>query len=517
MPGITNKKQFITYVLILAAIVVMVNIVSRSLFFRLDFTDNKMYSLSRSSKDVIGKLDDRMVAKVYFSKDLPGQVANARRYLQDMLEEYEAYSNGNFHFEFISPDDNESAQNDARGYGIPPVQMQVVENDKLEIKNIYMGLVLLYNDKKETIPMVQAETGLEYDLTMAIKKITSSSTNSIAIANGSGKDVSTQKLAEVLRKTYKVSNLNVDKAIPVDNKVLLLNGFRDSLSEDELYNLDQYIMAGGRVMISQARQDANLQQGYASDIHSNIFDFLAHYGISIGKDMIMDQSCGQIQIQQNQGFFRMVNAVDYPVFPMITNFNKDALIVNGLESARLFFPNEILPSDSLASMTWLMKTSDHTGELTGPYYNIYPLKNPAMKNFNRKGAVVAAEFSGSYDSYFKTNPKYNSKADFRSHVADANIIVIGDLEFFNDNRAGGVPENVEFIQNGIDYLSGDAELVSIRSRGVTTRPLDQVTDGQKQFWKWTNILLPALLVILMGLYRMKHDRDRRKMLEEMYG
>jgi len=84
MTIIANKKQFTLYIIMLAVIIVIFNFVSRALFVRFDLTENNMYSLSNSSKKVIEKLDDRMVAKVFFSKDIPGQLANSRRYLQDL-------------------------------------------------------------------------------------------------------------------------------------------------------------------------------------------------------------------------------------------------------------------------------------------------------------------------------------------------------------------------------------------------------------------------------------------------
>ena len=93
-----NKKTFITYLCIVGAILIILNVVSRNIFFRWDLTDNKMYSLSESSKSVVGKIDDRLTMKVYFSDNLPGEYGNNERYLQDILEEYAAYSNGNIYF-----------------------------------------------------------------------------------------------------------------------------------------------------------------------------------------------------------------------------------------------------------------------------------------------------------------------------------------------------------------------------------------------------------------------------------
>ena len=110
-----NKKTFITYLCIVGAILIILNIVSRNIFFRWDLTDNKMYSLSDSSKSVVGKIDDRLTMKVYFSDNLPGEYGNNRRYLQDILEEYAAYSNGNIHFEFYRPEDDEKMKEEEGG------------------------------------------------------------------------------------------------------------------------------------------------------------------------------------------------------------------------------------------------------------------------------------------------------------------------------------------------------------------------------------------------------------------
>ena len=96
-----NKKTFIIYLSLIGAILIILNIVSRNIFHRWDLTDNKMYSLSVSSKSIVKKIDDRLTMKIYFSDNLPGEYGNNRRYLQDMLEEYAAFSKGKIHFEFF--------------------------------------------------------------------------------------------------------------------------------------------------------------------------------------------------------------------------------------------------------------------------------------------------------------------------------------------------------------------------------------------------------------------------------
>ena len=182
MLKVHNRKTLAVSVALAVAIVGVLNFVSRDLFFRLDLTDNHMYSLSESSKRVVAKLEDRLTMKVYFSDNLPGEYGNNRRYLQDLLEEYEAYSRGRIQFEFYRPESDAKLQEEARKYGIQPVQLQVIENDKLEVKRVYMGMAFLYGDEREALPVIRTTTGLEYDITIQIKKLVDREKRSIAFA-----------------------------------------------------------------------------------------------------------------------------------------------------------------------------------------------------------------------------------------------------------------------------------------------------------------------------------------------
>ena len=537
MNKIQNKKQFLIFLILISAIVVILNIAFQSFFLRFDLTKNNMYSLSNSSKKIIKKLDDRIIAKVYFSDNLPGQYANSRRYLQDLLEEYQAYSGGNFHFEFINPDDDKDAQQEAMSYRIPPIQLQVIENDKMEVKKVYMGLVLLYDDKNEVMPVIKDATGLEYELTATIKKLASTNMKSVGIYSGK-QEIVTDKLKQVLSQTYNIQDIALDTEIPLEINTLMIQGISDTLSIDKLYYLDQFLMRGGNLFVGTSRISAQLQQGIGNEIKTNFYDFLGHYGIKVGRDMLIDKNCGQIQVQQKHGIFSFASAIDYPPFITVNTFNKENLMVKDLEEAQTFFVNEISPFDQSVNFTSLMSTSGKTGVIKntqmpvqqyGQYtmaegYNIRPdirdnaqMTNPMMKNFPEGSKTIAGLVTGNFSSYFLNNEDKNQSENFISENSNTNILVIGDNEFFNDNAAGGIPSNVSFIINGIDYLSGDQELIEIRSRGVTSRPLKELTNGQKSFWKWTNILLPSLLVLLYGFFRMKRNKTKQNILEEIYG
>ena len=96
------------------------------------------------------------------------------------------------------------------------------------------------------------------------------------------------------------------------------------------------------------------------------------------------------------------------------------------------------------------------------------------------------------------------------------MIVVPDSKFIADSGGGAAPENHIFIMNAVDYLLGDRELIALRSREITSRPLEEMEDSEKAKWKWGNILLPSILVVGFGFFRMKRENGRSKVLEEIY-
>ena len=97
------------------------------------------------------------------------------------------------------------------------------------------------------------------------------------------------------------------------------------------------------------------------------------------------------------------------------------------------------------------------------------------------------------------------------------LILISDSKFIADDGGGAAPENHIFVMNAVDYLLGDKELISLRSREITNRPLQELEDDVKARWKWINILFPSLIVMAFGGLRMRREKNRAKFLEEIYG
>ncbi len=500
MLKVNNKKTFISYLTVIVVGLVLLNMISRNWFFRWDFTDNGMYSLSPSSKSVVSKIDDILTLKVYFSENLPGDYANNRRYLQDILEEYSAFSDGNIRFEFYMPDNDDKLEQEAQKYGIMPVQLQVIENDKLEIKKVHMGLVLLYEDQREAIPIIQTTTGLEYEITTKIKKLVDKNKRSVGFATFSGQTVKNENLTQILQESYTVKKVNLSQDIPGDVDLLLVNGVTDSVSALELDRLNQFMARSGNVFMAQGRVSADLQKQQGNVIQSNIFDFLRPTGLKLKDNLILDQRCGQVSVMQNRGIFRMNTAMDYPFFPLVREFGEHP-IVKSLEQVRMIFPSEIA-ADTLANVPAqpLLFTSGRSGEMRG-FFNLSPIQNPAFDQLNQPGKMVAAVAT-------VTSPETG---------AVGQVLLVSDTQFFSDDAGASVPENYVFVHNAVDYLLGDSELMLLRAREITTRPLEELEDAARLRLKWINILLPSLLIIGFGFWRWKREGKRAKAIEEIYG
>ena len=150
--------------LLFILILVMVNLIGAGMYFRIDLTSQKSFSLSRLSKELVRSLEEPLTVNVFFSDNLPAVYKSTGQYLNDILTEYEGASSGNFSCTFFDMDKPEN-QDLAAGYGITQVQIQEFSNNELGFKNAYMGIAVTYRDRIEIINEISSEEGLEYKLT----------------------------------------------------------------------------------------------------------------------------------------------------------------------------------------------------------------------------------------------------------------------------------------------------------------------------------------------------------------
>ena len=143
-------------------------------------------------------------------------------------------------------------------------------------------------------------------------------------------------------------------------------------------------------------------------------------------------------------------------------------------------------------------TSSNKSTIMEEFFNLSPdpQQNPAFTQLKDNGKVLGV---------------LAERLDIGSK-----LILISDSKFMIDEGGGAAPENHVFIMNAADYLLGDKELIALRSREITNRPLIELSDDSKSRWKWINILLPSLLIIGVGFFRIKRENNRAKVLEEIY-
>ena len=506
-----NNSSYILYAIYIAAFV-LINLISMNYFLRLDLTDNKMYSLSESSKSTINKIDDPLIIDLYFSDDLPGPLKNNKRYIQDVLEEYAAYS-GYINFYFVPDDENFASK--AQGDGIQSQDIQVIENDEVTFKTIFMGMKLRYNGKSEVLPMLGVSAGLEYTLTKSIKKLIDDKQFTLGIAQAGTKMSSYENLNTILGERFIINNnISLESLESSNIDLLLLGNIDGDLNPEELAGLKGYINSGGKLFLAQGKINTDIQTSQGTPKQSNIFNLLNEFGINIEENLVLDQNCKQLVARQQSGMFSIQRQIDYPFIPSITNFETSENNVTGLEGLQIIqvaFPSEITLLDSSNSImfTPLLKTSKNSA-IMKDIFNLgaLPEINPILNNLNDSSKIIGGKLV--------TN-------------SGGEITLITDSEFLDDNSIANmrvvrndINENYTFIENSIDVLLGDAELVSLRSREIISRPLIDEAQGQENSslrtrWKWINMLLPSILIIAYGLIRRRNINKKSNFIMEYYG
>jgi ABC-type uncharacterized transport system involved in gliding motility auxiliary subunit len=134
--------------------------------------------------------------------------------------------------------------------------------------------------------------------------------------------------------------------------------------------------------------------------------------------------------------------------------------------------------------------------------NLSPLQNQSFNSLNEPSKVVGV---------------YTTAASDSVEGVVSQLVLVSSSDFLLDSGGGQVKPNGIFVMNAVDVLIGDRDLVALRSREITTRPLQTVDDPTRTTIKTLNILLPALLVIGYGLFQWRLEVARAKRLEELYG
>jgi gliding-associated putative ABC transporter substrate-binding component GldG len=522
-----NKKQILIRIVLVLGILVLINIISLRFFKRFDLTSGSIYTLSDASKNLVKSLDDKFLVKAYFTSDLPPEYANNRKDLKDLLDEYHAYGGGNFQYEFIDPSKKEEIEQEAQRYGIPPVQVQVLKEDKLQIEKAYMGAVFLYGDKQERVPVIQSTLNLEYEISSAIKKMTSKELKKIGFLTGQGEATLQQmgRLQEILSKQYQVTTVDLSdgKPVPSDIAVLIIAAPSQPFKNWEKFLIDQYLMKGGKIAFLINKINATLQTQYGNPLNVNLDDLLESYGVRINSDLVRDVSCAYVSVQQQAGFMIIQNQIPFYFLPRASEFDKKSPIVKDLSSVVFYFASSIDTSmarqKGLTSHV-LVKSSNKSGRQQNVFI-INPTMQVTKEMFSESGIPLVVAVEGAFPSAFGNKP-IGVDTSFKGTIDTTNrlvtgkvskIIVVGDGDFVQDQLSGGNRDNFILASNFIDWLADDIGLAEIRSRESNVKPLDEVSEGTKTWLKGLNLAVPPVIVVVVGIVRWRMRISMRKRLE----
>jgi len=501
-----SKKSIFLYLAILFGIVILINLFANRFFFRLDFTEDKRYTLSQATRDILDDLDNPVTVTVYFSEDLPPNISRARQDFKNLLVEYSNRSDGTIVYEFINPNEDEQTEQEALENGISPVVINVREKDQSVQKKAYLGAVLKYAGQTEIIPFIQPGEAMEYTLSSGIKKLAATEKALVGFIQGHGEPTTSmfsQAMAS-LEVLYQVEGVNLtDSTYLPKYKTLVLVAPTDSFPDAHLEMLDDYLANGGNMVIALNRVAGDLGQARGFEVSTGLESWLADKGVSVEGSFVVDENCGAVGVRQQQGAFSFTTQLSFPYLPVVSGFAEHP-VTEGLEQVIFQFVSPVsYTGDSTLHFKPLVFSSGRSGIQMAPLYFTIQ-KNWDDSDFSLSQIALAGVLEGKISGENR-----------------ARIIVFGDGDFAVNgarNQSQQLqPDNVNLLVNSIDWLSDDTGLIELRTKGVTSRPLKQMEDGTKTLLKWLNFLVPIILIILYGLFRMNRYRlIREKRRNENY-
>ena len=519
---------------VLAAVVLaLLNLVSARLYLRADFSSGRVYSLSAGTKRILSGLGDPVEIRAYFSRELPPQFAASRSYVRDMLSEYRSASRGKVRFRFIDVDRDEAARREALKEGITPVEFNVVSREKYEVREGFMGLVLQASDKREALSVVSAPEGLEYDLTSTILRLTRPNRKVIGVLSSNGA-MGPDRLAPPVRASLErhydlrpldLRSLKPGATVPAEVEGLLVLGPQERFSEGDLYALDQFLVSGRPLALCLDIKRADFRTFMASANDVGLLDWLKAQGISLKQNYVLDLQSQKVELTQSRGWFMLTNIVDYPLFVLSAELDKEHPLTRGLTA--ITFPLvSPLSVERVSGKARVLARSSKRSWLRsawarGVVFSISPLQQLVPAEGDVKGPfALAVAVEDEFSSYFSTGtrrpPKGAQAAAFVSRgPRTGRLFVAGTSRFASSDMPAGEAGPV-LLMNLVDWLALENDLAAIRSKSAVFRPLYETAPAVKTALRWANILCPSLLAVAFGLHRFRRRRLRRAFRKALY-
>jgi gliding-associated putative ABC transporter substrate-binding component GldG len=520
---------------ILGAIVV-VNLLSTRVFGRIDLTENKMYTLSQPSKDLVKKLPDYLTVKAFISADLPPELKTVSRYVRDLIDEYKNSSNGKFRWDAIDPGNDKKLEDEANRCKVQKIQIQVLRNQKFELGSYYLGLCLEYGTQVESIPQVARPEGLEYQVSSLIKRMTQRK-RKVAFTTGHGEsDTNTgfQSLKQDLEQEYEVTTVNPSTAeFGKDVDAIVVGGPKQAFDDKGRKEIDKFVMTGkGAVFLVDGmtmgapgggmhgmEQMQQIKMAQAND--PGLAPLLDAYGFKVGTDFVFDEQAmaGPIDV----GGRKMLATAPFFV-GVETDKTTGMSVLDGVRGLVFPFASSVELTGPLAGnktpsggKLWRLAASSKEGwKQTG--FFVLNANTKLEKPKEHASYAFGYAYQGPLKSAFApAQAPAESTADKPPTEAPkpVRLVVIGDSDFASDEYvqlARFLPfygAGAQLLFNAISWTGEDESLTPLRAKNLSPRPIKVSSEATASVLQWLNVLGLPVAFCLFGLVRWRVRRAGR--------
>lgn len=492
-------------------IVILVNVLLSRSTLRWDATEDNLYSLSQGTRTILSDLDQDVVVKVFYSKhvvNIPSQIKTFAQRVMDFLSEYEQYGRGRIQIETYDPKPDSEEEEWAIKYGMKAVSLPTGEQ-------VYLGLVALAADQEAAIPFIDPtqEIRLEYDLTRIIARVQKADRMKIAVfsalpvfgnasmnmgMNGPPQGSQPWFFIQELGKSYDLINVqpDVDRIDPAADLLVLFHP--RNMSDSMAFAVDQYVLGGGNVIVFADPLSLmdDPRMGPGDSIPERLF---TAWGIRMepGKAIADYSYATRLRNRDNQ-----VETNPLWLSASADAFNADNLTTANLESMLLpvagaieIIPNSLLVVESLlqsSSNNAMVDAFSHNMNVAALRRDFKPSGTPRNLAVRISGKFKTAFMDGkpegasNPDEPEPDNAVKDPQDPLKEGKASAVIVVVADSDLLYDGyylsqqnllgftMANIFNDNLNFMLNSCEMLTGNPALISIRSRGTFERPFTRV-------------------------------------------
>lgn len=490
-----EKKRLNLALGIILALGFILNLVMYSYPIRLDITKNKLFTLSKGTKETLEKLPDIVTVNLYTTSNIPGALASNVQVVRDILSDYESIAKGKLIFSEKHPDQNVNDQTAAAEDGVQEIQFNQYGSNSFAVASGYFGLSIYYGEGKEVIPFFQTTDDLEYQLTSKIRKLTVTDKPILSIYSPNninyGYTKSIAYFRELLSDQYELADVDLDNNATINGNTLLVYGLSESLSATASGKIENHVNSGkGAVLLldnNQIDESATSANSYLTGLES----LLNNFGITNNQDMVFDLAQNEAIRIGNQGF---VYFIQYPFWLRATPADEDFPSYGGAQYVNLAWANSLGTKEvEGVKLMKILETSNKAGVQTGTY-TISPQEASQqssydLENLSQKTVAVAGE-------------KGSSK-----------LVVVTDSEFITDDFAQGNTNNAEFGLGILQWVSSDNVMASIRRKSGENPVYTFNSQIQATIVQYANLIVPPAGVILFGVW---HLLKRKKLYQRKF-